>query len=167
MVSIKTYSVKFGHVNELLLTKRPQHKGRIINLQPIEQGLSSIVAEASFIFRIENPTDHQKALDLMDQLIEDYAKHEPLIDLLCISIEKYENSAHEFLIINQRLSEINSGISTLAILMEQHNLNTTDFQNEIGGKSLVSMILNQKRSLNLSHIRKLSERFQLSPQLFI
>jgi antitoxin component HigA of HigAB toxin-antitoxin module len=29
------------------------------------------------------------------------------------------------------------------------------------------MILNEKRSLNLSHIRKLSERFQVSPQLFI
>jgi HTH-type transcriptional regulator/antitoxin HigA len=139
----------------------------MMNLQRIEQGLSSIVAEASFIFRIENTTDHEKALDLMDQLIEDYAKHEPLIDLLCISIEKYENSAHEFLIFNQGLSQINSGISTLAILMEQHNLNTTDFENEIGGKSLVSMILNEKRSLNLSHIRKLSERFHVSPQLFI
>jgi hypothetical protein len=68
-----------------------------MNLQRIEQGLSSIVAEASFILRIENPTDHEKALDLMNQLIEDYAKHEPLIDLLCISIEKYENSAHDFL----------------------------------------------------------------------
>jgi HTH-type transcriptional regulator/antitoxin HigA len=113
-----------------------------MNLQRIEQGLSSIAAEASFILRIENPTDHEKALDLMDRLIEDYAKHEPLIDLLCISIEKYENSAHEFLIFNQGLSQINSGISTLAILMEQ-------------------------RTLNLSHIRKLSERFHVSPQLFI
>ena len=45
----------------------------------------------------------------MDRLIEDYAKHEPLIDLLCISIEKYETSAHEFLIYNQRLSQINTG----------------------------------------------------------
>jgi len=137
-----------------------------MNLQRIEQDLSNIVAEASFIFRIENTTDHEKALDLMDQLIEDYSKHEPLIDLLCISIEKYENNADEFLIFNQRLSQINSGISTLAILMEQHNLNTTDFENEIGGKSLVSMILNEKRSLNLNHIRKLSERFHVSPQLF-
>lgn len=50
----------------------------------------------------------------MDQLIEDYAKHQPLIDLLCISIEKYENSAHEFLIFNQGLSQINSGIYTQA-----------------------------------------------------
>jgi hypothetical protein len=85
-----------------------------MNLQRIEQGLSSMVAEASFIFRIENPTDHEKALDLMDQLIEDYAKHEPLIDLLCISIEKYENSAHQFLIFNQGSSQINSGIYTQA-----------------------------------------------------
>jgi HTH-type transcriptional regulator/antitoxin HigA len=138
-----------------------------MNLQRIEQGLSSIVAEASFILRIDNKTEHEKALDLMEQLIEDYEKHEPLIDLLCISIEKYENNADEFLTFNQRLSETNSGISALAVLMEQHNLNTTDFENEIGGKSLVSMILNEKRSLNLRHIRKLAERFHVSPQLFI
>ena len=64
--------------------------------------------------RIENKTEHEKALDLMEQLIEDYEKHEPLIDLLCISIEKYENNADEFLTFNQRLSEINSGIYTQA-----------------------------------------------------
>jgi hypothetical protein len=36
-------------------------KGGNMNLQRIEQGLSSVVAEASFILRIENPTDHEKA----------------------------------------------------------------------------------------------------------
>jgi HTH-type transcriptional regulator/antitoxin HigA len=34
----------------------------------------------------------------------------------------------------QRLPKTNSSISTLAKLMQQHNLDTTDFQNEIGGK---------------------------------
>jgi len=69
--------------------------------------------------------------------------------------------------IEQGLSEIKSGVSALAVLMDQHNLNTTDFENEIGGKSLVSMISNEKRPLNLGHIRKLAERFHVSPQLFI
>jgi HTH-type transcriptional regulator/antitoxin HigA len=138
-----------------------------MNLQRIEQGLDSIVAEASFILRIENKAEHEKALNLMEQLIEDYDKHEPLIDLLCISIEKYENTAEQYLAFNLSLSQMNSGVSALAVLMDQNNLNTTDFENEIGGKSLVSMILNEKRPLNLKHIRKLSERFHVSPQLFI
>ena len=87
--------------------------------------------------------------------------------LLCISIEKYEKSADEFQAFNQSLSEMDSGVSALATLMDQHGLNTTDFSNEIGGKSLVSMILNQKRRLNLGHIRKLADRFNVPPQIFI
>jgi HTH-type transcriptional regulator/antitoxin HigA len=138
-----------------------------MNLQRIEQGLNSIVDEASYILRIENKAEHKKALALMEQLIENYDKHESLIDLLCISIDKYENTADEFQAFNQNLSEMDSGVSVLAVLMDQHNLNTTDFENEIGGKSLVSMILNEKRPLNLGHIRKLAERFHVSPQLFI
>ena len=51
--------------------------------------------------------------------------------------------------------------------MDQHKLNTTDFQNEIGGNSMVSMILNSKRNLSLEHIKALSNRFGVSPQLFI
>lgn len=51
--------------------------------------------------------------------------------------------------------------------MDQHKLNTTDFKNEIGGKSMVSMILNKKRKLSLQHIKALSNRFGISPLLFI
>ena len=138
-----------------------------MNLQRIERGLSSIAAEASFILNIDNKTEHEQALALMEQLIEDYDKHEPLIDLFCISIEKYESTADEFKVFNQSISEMDSGLSVLAVLMDQHDLNTTDFENEIGGKSLVSMILNKKRPLNLGHIRKLAARFNVPPQFFI
>lgn len=107
-----------------------------MNLQRIEQGLSHIAAEASFIFKINNAAEHAKALTLMEQLIEDYDKHEPLIDMLSISIEKYENSAPEFSAFNDSLKTLNSGVAALAVLMDQHNLNTTDFENEIGKKAL-------------------------------
>lgn len=138
-----------------------------MNLQRIEQGLNRIAAEASFILKINNKSEHEQALALMEQLIEDYDKHESLIDLLCISIEKYENTAEEFTVFNKSLSEMDSGVSALSLLMDQHGLNTTDFSNEIGGKSLVSMILNNKRPLNLGHIRKLSQRFNIPAQIFI
>jgi HTH-type transcriptional regulator/antitoxin HigA len=138
-----------------------------MNLQRIELGLSHIAAEASFILKINNEDDHAQALALMEQLIEDYEQHEPLIDMLCISIEKYEDSAEEFKDFNDRLKQLNSGVAALSVLMDQHNLNTTDFENEIGKKSLVSLILNEKRPLNLNHIRKLSERFNVPPQVFI
>ena len=54
-----------------------------MNLQRIEQGLNHIAAEASFILKINDETEHAQALGLMEQLIEDYHKHEPLIDMLC------------------------------------------------------------------------------------
>ncbi len=138
-----------------------------MNLQRIELGLSHIAAEASFIFRINNEAEHTKALALMEQLIEDYDKHEPLIDMLCISIEKYEDAAEEFKDFNDKLKHLDSGVAALSVLMDQHKLNTTDFENEIGKKSLVSLILNEKRPLNLNHIRKLSARFNVPPQTFI
>lgn len=138
-----------------------------MNLQRIERSLRNIVTEASYIFKIDNETEHAQSLELMEQLIEDYDNHEPLIDLLCLSIEKYENTAEEFKDFNQRISEMDSGVSVLSVLMDQHKLNTTDFSHEIGGKSLVSMILNKKRPLNLGHIRKLAERFNVPPQIFI
>ncbi len=138
-----------------------------MNLQRIEQGLSHIAAEASFILRINNEAEHAQALELMEQLIEDYEQHEPLIDMLCISIEKYEETAQQFQGFNDQLNQLNSGVAALSVLMDQHKLNTTDFENEIGKKSLVSLILNEKRPLNLNHIRKLSERYNVPPQTFI
>jgi len=54
----------------------------------------------------------------------------------------------------------------LRVLMDQHNLTISEFKNEIGSKSLVSMILNGKRNLTKEHICKLSQRFNLNPSLF-
>ena len=50
--------------------------------------------------------------------------------------------------------------------MKQYNLKANDLKNEIGGKSLVSMILNGKRKLTTDHIQALSNRFKISPSLF-
>ena len=138
-----------------------------MNLQRIEHDLSHIAAEASFILKINNEAEHAQALELMEQLIEDYDQHELLIDMLCICIEKYEDTAEEFKGFNDKLKQLNSGVAALSVLMDQHKLNTTDFENEIGKKSLVSLILNEKRSLNLNHIRRLSKRFNVPPQIFI
>jgi HTH-type transcriptional regulator/antitoxin HigA len=40
-------------------------------------------------------------------------------------------------------------------------------KNEIGSQGVVSEILNGKRQLNITQIRKLSERFKISPATFI
>jgi HTH-type transcriptional regulator/antitoxin HigA len=103
----------------------------------------------------------------MEDLLEDSVKHESLIELLSVSIEKYESTSNDFSEFNEKLASLNSGVAALQVLMEQYELKTTDFENEIGGKSLVSMILNGKRALNLNHIRRLTARFNIPAQLLI
>ena len=44
---------------------------------------------------------------------------------------------------------------------------TLDLEDEIGPQSIVSEILNGKRALNVGHIKRLAERFKVSPSLFI
>lgn len=55
----------------------------------------------------------------------------------------------------------------LRLLIDQHSLTQSDFQQEIGGKSLVSQILCGKHSLALGHIRALSKRFGIPTAMFV
>ena len=61
---------------------------------------------------------------------------------------------------------MDSGVAVLRTLMEQYELRTNDFKDEIGGKSMVSMILNGSRKLSRDHIQALSNRFHVSPAVF-
>jgi HTH-type transcriptional regulator/antitoxin HigA len=51
--------------------------------------------------------------------------------------------------------------------MDQNDLKQKDLIGILGGKSAVSDILNGKRSLNLKHIRNLSEKFNVKPASFV
>lgn len=120
-----------------------------------------------FLHGISSKEQHDMALELMDELIEDYDKNLFLIDALYPMIERYEDSASEFKEFNAAIDSLDTGVAVLTTLMDQNHLKTDDFKNEIGGKSMVSMIMNGKRKLSLEHIYKLSERFSLSPKLFV
>lgn len=113
-----------------------------------------------------NAREHMQALEQIEALLEDYETNCIVIEALSASIERYEASADEFKAFNQRQTAIDPAISTLRLLMEQHNLNTTDFENEIGKKSLVSQILNGHKQLTRRHIENLAARFAISPALF-
>ncbi|MFK8078691.1 MAG: type II toxin-antitoxin system HigA family antitoxin, partial [Granulosicoccus sp.] len=110
--------------------------------------------------------EYDKALILMDELIEDYDNQLILIELLLKSIEQWEKTSDEFAEFNQRIDQANPAVSTLRLLMDQHELGLGDLP-EIGSKSYVSKILNERgRQLTRQHIEALSKRFQISPALF-
>ncbi|CAI0813186.1 helix-turn-helix domain-containing protein [Serratia ficaria] len=110
--------------------------------------------------------DYRQALELVEHLLET-DEHNPLIDLLAAKIAEFEESGPDFAEFNLRQRQLPQGVAALSVLMEQHQLSQRDFENEIGKKSLVSQILNGKRSLTIPHIMALAKRFNLPPAIFL
>jgi HTH-type transcriptional regulator/antitoxin HigA len=129
-------------------------------------------SQASNILHIQSEQDYEEALEFIEYLFEQ-AEDEPdeplhdLIDIVSRAIEQYELKQDDIILFDQEAKDINQSISAIRVLMEQHHLTATDLQDEIGSKSLVSMILNGKRNLTIEHITKLSQRFNVSPAIFI
>jgi HTH-type transcriptional regulator / antitoxin HigA len=59
-----------------------------------------------------------------------------------------------------------SPLAALRFLMDQHGLKQKDLVDVFGTPSVVSEILNGRRDLNKDHIKRLAERFHVSPELF-
>ena len=131
----------------------------------IRKKAHALFDQASWLVHIKNNHDYETALTLMDELIENYDENKPLIVILSISIERWEDQDKSFRRFNQRFRKMNSALSVLNVLMDQYKLGVSDFP-EIGSKSLVSKILNHQRRLTVDHIGALCKRFGISPTLF-
>ncbi|RJT31941.1 helix-turn-helix domain-containing protein [Rahnella woolbedingensis] len=110
--------------------------------------------------------DYEQALEMVERLI-DTDDENPLIDLLAKKIADYENSTPEFEAFNTRIAALPQELAMLRVLMDQHGLNQSSFKEEIGARSLVSMILKGERKLTLEHMKALSKRFGLPVSAFI
>lgn len=126
---------------------------------------------ASNILHIKSDKAYEEALELIEHLFGEAndTVDEPLNDLIDIvakSIEKYELSQEGIIKFDNEANNITQEVSVLGVLMDQHSLTMSGFKDEIGSKSLVSMILNGKRNLTKEHITKLSKRFRLNPSVF-
>jgi HTH-type transcriptional regulator/antitoxin HigA len=100
-------------------------------------------------------------LDTLLDLVGDNDRHPltGLVDIISDHISAYEAEHHQPPVVR--------GVAALRFLMDEHGLSQSDFKQEIGSQGVVSAILNGHRKLNLKHIKKLAERFQLSPETFI
>jgi HTH-type transcriptional regulator/antitoxin HigA len=131
----------------------------------IQQTLEHV--RGTFIQEITSEADCERALALLDELTEASDQNqltEPLIDQLCGSIKRYEESAPQFADFNAGVAAI-SGIQLLRFLMEQNRLTGSDLP-EIGDKTVVSRTLNGKRTLSSTDIQALAQRFHLNPGSF-
>jgi len=59
-----------------------------------------------------------------------------------------------------------SGVDVIRLLMQEHQLTQAELP-EIGSQGIVSEVLSGKRDLNIRMIRRLSERFQMDPKVFV
>ena len=78
--------------------------------------------------------------------------------LLVVLIADYE--AKRFTI------ERASGVEVPRELMDANGLRQKDLADELGGESIVSLILKEKRQLNRQQMERLSHRFHVSPAVF-
>ena len=57
-------------------------------------------------------------------------------------------------------------VEVLRELMQANELKQKDLLDIFGTPSIISEVLREKRSLTVEHIRKLSRRFHVSPEMF-
>jgi HTH-type transcriptional regulator / antitoxin HigA len=107
----------------------------------------------------EQNEEYIAALYDLEQRHDEWSEAEAeLADLLTLLIEDFEEK-------NYQLPKA-SPLEVIAFLMEQHGLKQKDLADVFGTPSIVSEVMNGKRELNKEQIRRLSERFRVSPEVF-
>ena len=82
-----------------------------------------------------------------------------LAELLTLLIEDFEEKHYAL--------KASSPVDVLNELMSANNLKQKDLVDIFGTPSIVSEVLHGKRQFTTEHIRRLSRRFQVSPEVFI
>jgi HTH-type transcriptional regulator/antitoxin HigA len=138
----------------------------MIATSDITTAAQTLILKLPLLSGITSKSDYAHALALIDELIESYDNNIVLIEALSNVIDRYESECMEFAYLNRRQIDIDPAISTLQTIMDQHSLSMSDFEAEIGKKSMVSQVLAGKRNLSYDHIAKLAKRFAINPALF-
>ena len=110
-----------------------------------------------------NQKAYNRLVNILDSLIDEVGENEShplasLMETLGSLIESYEA---------QNVPEIEAPPgNVLKTLMDEHGLKQSDLP-EIGSQGVISEILSGKRQFNVRQIKLLSERFKVSPAVFM
>lgn len=97
-------------------------------------------------------------LEELDQKAKLTSAEQRLAELLTLLIENFEDKAYAL--------KPAQPIDVLNELIEANSLRQKDLVDVFGSPSIISEILNGKRGLTIEHIKKLSRRFHVSPEVF-
>ncbi len=107
--------------------------------------------------------DYHALVKTLDSLIDEVGNDQnhklaPVMETIGNLIENYETQEYKI--------KESSPIEALKYLMQEHGLKQSDLK-EIGSQGVVSEILTGKRTLNIDQVKKISNRFHVSPLVFI
>jgi HTH-type transcriptional regulator/antitoxin HigA len=112
------------------------------------------------VIQTEAENEHYIAmLESLDDKLDPTPAEKALAALLTLLIEDFEERHYAL--------KPASPIEHLQELMHAHGLKQKDLVDIFGTPSIVSEVLHGKRRLTTAHIRRISERFHVSPELFI
>lgn len=111
---------------------------------------------------IRSEAENQRYIALLEELDRKggrmSAAEQRMAELLTLLIEDFEEKHYAL--------KAASPIEILGELMLANNLKQKDLLDIFGTPSIASEVLSGKRRLNTEHIRKLSLRFKVSPEVF-
>ncbi|MCB0244689.1 MAG: transcriptional regulator [Anaerolineae bacterium] len=115
------------------------------------------------LLSIGNEGDYDRAVETLNDLLDEVGSDEShplygLLDTLGTLVHVYEEDHHPI--------STASGAEMLQFFMQEHDLTQGDLP-EVGSQGVISEILSGKRDLNVRQIRALSQRFHVSPAVFI
>ena len=110
---------------------------------------------------IHSEKENERYLAMLEELDEKgklTSAEQRLAELLTLLIENFEDKAYAL--------KPAKPIDVLNELIEANSLRQKDLVDVFGTPSIISEVLNRKRGLTLEHIKKLSRRFHVSPEVF-
>jgi HTH-type transcriptional regulator/antitoxin HigA len=128
------------------------------------QNLSAVWPSIKTVFPVpHSDEDYQHLVETLDYLVDEIGDDEnhqlcAVMETIGKLIANYEDQHVS--------SPKSSGIDALKYLMQEHNLKQSNLT-ELGSQGVVSEILSGKRTLNIEQIKRVSERFHVSPAVFI
>jgi HTH-type transcriptional regulator/antitoxin HigA len=110
-----------------------------------------------------NEKDYNNLVNLLDSLVDEVGNNEshplsPLMETIGSLVEAYESQNYP--------DTEGDPITALKTLMEEHGLRQSDLP-EIRSQGVVSEIISGKRQINVRQLKLLSERFKVSPAVFV
>jgi HTH-type transcriptional regulator / antitoxin HigA len=130
---------------------------KIVDTQEYQDLLSTTLPHV-----IQTEVENERYLEVL-QILDDKPHPTPaekaLAALLTLLIEDFEERRY--------VLKPASPIEHLQELMAAQDLKQKDLVDVFGTPSVISEVLHGKRQLTTEHIRRLSERFHVSPELFL